>query len=769
MTKERRAVGAYGERLAERHLTAQGLVVLARNWRCARRRDRPDPARRRRRRVLRGQDQAERHSSARPPRRSARPRCGGCAGWPRRWLAESPVRPREIRFDVVEVLPQPPGAAAGRAHSARRSEMSYARVLCVGLVGVTGHLVEVEADLSPGLPAVVLTGLPDTALNEARDRVRAAVVNSGQTWPNRRITVNLLPATLPKHGSGFDLAIACALLAGAGELPLAPLDGVVVLGELGLDGAVRPIRGVLPMVAAAARAGITRVIVPLDNAARGRGRARRHGAGRRLAAPAGRLRPRRAAAARPAADAAAPAPAAAPTWPTSPGRTSAGAALEVAAAGGHHIALFGPPGAGKTMLAERLPSILPELDDEAALEVTALHSIAGVLPPGRPAGPPAAVPGAAPQRQRGRAGRRRLRPGPAGRAVAGPPRRAVPGRGAGVRHRRRCRRCASRWRAAGSSWPAPAAPPSTRPGSRSCWPPTRAPARTPAGDQHCACTAAGPPPLPRPALRPAARPDRHPDRAARRCARPQLMTAGSAGRVLRRRSAERVAKARAAAAARWSADGWRVNAEVPGPQLRRPPWRLPPDDTAALRVEPGPRLAVRPRLRPGPPAGLDDRRPRRPRPARQLGRATRPPNYEWEKPMNAALASRPDRRIRHAPRVGRCTWLAEPGNRAVLVRLVAGGTARRPPWTGCCAATSRTAGLRAAVIARSARRRSAPAGRGRAATRATGSARGWSCRTTPSGRRRWTPWPPWSSHGAAAGSTRTPGRRCASGCAARGR
>src|SRR3954471_12538628 len=118
--------------------------------------------------------------------------------------------------------------------------MSYARVLCVGLVGVEGHLVEVEADLSLGLPAVLLTGLPDAALHEARDRVRAAVVNSGQAWPNRRITVNLLPATLPKYGSGFDLAIACALLAGAGELPTASLAGVVLLGELGLDGAVRP-------------------------------------------------------------------------------------------------------------------------------------------------------------------------------------------------------------------------------------------------------------------------------------------------------------------------------------------------------------------------------------------------------------------------------------------------------------------------------------------------------------------------------------------------
>src|ERR1700755_1649592 len=116
--------------------------------------------------------------------------------------------------------------------------MSYARVLCVGLVGVSGHVVEVEADLSAGLPAVVLTGLPDTALHEARDRVRAAVVNSGEQWPNRRITVNPLPSALPKHGSAFDLAIAAALLAGAGGFPAHPLDGVAVLGELGLDGAV---------------------------------------------------------------------------------------------------------------------------------------------------------------------------------------------------------------------------------------------------------------------------------------------------------------------------------------------------------------------------------------------------------------------------------------------------------------------------------------------------------------------------------------------------
>ena len=132
--------------------------------------------------------------------------------------------------------------------------MSYAKALAVGLVGLAGHVVEVEADLATGLPGLTLTGLPDPAVSEARARVRAALTNSGEEWPNSRITVNLLPAALPKHGSVFDLAIATVVLAGAGMLPLAPLLGVVLLGELGLDGSVRPVRGVLPCVLAAARA-----------------------------------------------------------------------------------------------------------------------------------------------------------------------------------------------------------------------------------------------------------------------------------------------------------------------------------------------------------------------------------------------------------------------------------------------------------------------------------------------------------------------------------
>ena len=145
--------------------------------------------------------------------------------------------------------------------------MALARAYAVGLVGLDGHLVEVEADLAQGLPGLTVIGLPDAALGEARDRVRAAVVNSGQAWPQRRITLALSPASLPKRGSGFDLALAASVLAAAGVVPADALLGRVLIGELGLDGRVRPVRGVLPAVLTAARAGIDRVVVPLDNLA----------------------------------------------------------------------------------------------------------------------------------------------------------------------------------------------------------------------------------------------------------------------------------------------------------------------------------------------------------------------------------------------------------------------------------------------------------------------------------------------------------------------
>ena len=142
-----------------------------------------------------------------------------------------------------------------------------ARTHSIALVGVQGHPVEIEADIENGLPGLLLVGLPDTALREARDRIRAAIINSGEQWPQRRITVGLSPASLPKRGSGFDIGIAVAILAAAGVVPGASIDGVAFLGELGLDGQVRPVRGVLPAVAGAAAAGFSRVVVAQANAA----------------------------------------------------------------------------------------------------------------------------------------------------------------------------------------------------------------------------------------------------------------------------------------------------------------------------------------------------------------------------------------------------------------------------------------------------------------------------------------------------------------------
>jgi magnesium chelatase family protein len=262
-----------------------------------------------------------------------------------------------------------------------------ARTRGVALVGVEGHLVEVEADLGTGVPSYSLVGLPDASLAESRDRVRAAMVNSGQHWPStKRVTVNLSPASLPKRGSSFDVAIAAAILGAQEVVPAHVFDRAVLLGELGLDGRVRPVRGVLPAVAAAARAGVEAAVVPAANAAEAalvpgvRVTGVRTLAGLVARANGDEL-PEVELAEDPAppVDEAEDDPAHRPDLADVLGQATARYLLEVAAAGGHHLLMSGPPGAGKTMLAERLPGLLPPLDRAAALEVTAVHSVAGSL------------------------------------------------------------------------------------------------------------------------------------------------------------------------------------------------------------------------------------------------------------------------------------------------------------------------------------------------------------------------------------------------------
>jgi magnesium chelatase family protein len=260
--------------------------------------------------------------------------------------------------------------------------MGLARTQSVALAGIAGRLVEVEADLSQGLPGLTFTGLPDVAVTEARDRVRAAVLNSGLTWPQQRITIALLPADVRKTGSIFDLALALAVLAAAGQVPAPAIRDVTWLGELGLDGRLRAVRGALPAVLAARAAGVQQVVVPADNAAE--------------AALVGDVDVRHASTLADVVAAlrgeAGGLDQALPGVPVAyrddcdlgdvVGQPVAKRALEIAAAGGHNLLLTGSPGAGKTMLAARLPSILPPLNDAHALEVTAIHSVAGLLPAG---------------------------------------------------------------------------------------------------------------------------------------------------------------------------------------------------------------------------------------------------------------------------------------------------------------------------------------------------------------------------------------------------
>jgi magnesium chelatase family protein len=255
----------------------------------------------------------------------------------------------------------------------------YGRVVGVTVLGVGGHLVTVEAHVGRGLPSLTLTGLPGAAVNDARDRIRPAVEGAGLEWPLRRVVVNLAPGNLRKEGPGLDLPVAMGVLAATGQVPAGLLARYAFSGELSLKGELAATPGVLSVAIAAARAGLDGVIVPASNALE----AAQVDGLRVVGAPSlrevvGFLRgvweP-------PAVEAldTAPPPAAAVDFSEVRGQLQARRALEVAAAGGHNVLMVGSPGAGKTMLARRLATILPELSRDEALEATQLHSVAGLL------------------------------------------------------------------------------------------------------------------------------------------------------------------------------------------------------------------------------------------------------------------------------------------------------------------------------------------------------------------------------------------------------
>lgn len=255
------------------------------------------------------------------------------------------------------------------------------------LLGLEGHPVQVEVDIHNGLPAFDLVGLLDTAAREARDRVRSAIKNSGADFPLQRITVNLAPADLRKEGAQFDLAIAAGILCATGQVPPEALHGTVLWGEMSLSGELRPGQGVLPLVHSACRAGLRHFVLPAANAAEA---ALVDGAviypaqslGQLIAFWRGETGIQ---------------PVTLDTAPLGPpdhppdcdlsdvrGQLAARRALEIAAAGGHNLLLVGSPGSGKTMLARCLPGILPAPTTEEALEISKIHSLAGLLPPDRP-------------------------------------------------------------------------------------------------------------------------------------------------------------------------------------------------------------------------------------------------------------------------------------------------------------------------------------------------------------------------------------------------
>ena len=257
-----------------------------------------------------------------------------------------------------------------------------AAVRSAAVLGIDAYDVTVETDAANGLPQFTVVGLPAGAVRESRELVSAALVNAGFTLPPRRVTVNLAPADIRKEGTAFDVPIALGILAATGQLPAQCVETIIVVGELGLDGAIRPVRGVLPIARLASRDAARRtLIVPAANVAEAA-----LVAGATLAAPRslGELVAWLRAGSLPLPRIDAPPPCVEEDLDLADvvGQEAAKRALEVAAAGGHNLLLVGPPGAGKTMLARRMPGILPSLDEAERLEATAIHSVAGLLSAG---------------------------------------------------------------------------------------------------------------------------------------------------------------------------------------------------------------------------------------------------------------------------------------------------------------------------------------------------------------------------------------------------